>query len=199
MKKIAWKPGASLWPLPAVMVSCGTKKEDFNIITIAWTGIVNSKPPMTYISVRPERHSYDIIKEAGEFVINLTTVDLVKQTDWCGVKSGRDFDKFAEMKLTPQPAQQLKTPLIAECPINLECVVKEVIPLGSHDMFLAEIVAVNATEAYIDPKTEKFSIQKANFSTYLHGTYCKVGEEIGTFGFSVMKKKTRLRKQKEKK
>ena len=150
MSKISWKPGTMIYPLPAIMVSCGSTEEEFNIITIAWTGTICSNPPMCYISVRPNRHSYEIIKKNMEFVINLTTEDLVFATDWCGVKSGKDFNKFKEMNLTPQKAQIVKAPLIAESPVNIECVVKEIKQLGSHDMFIAEVVAINADDKFIE-------------------------------------------------
>ncbi len=199
MKKIVWKPGTLIYPLPAVMVSCGVSDEEYNIITVAWTGIINTNPPMCYISLRKSRHSYDIIKKNGEFVINLTTKDLAFATDWCGVKSGRDVDKFKAMKLTPAKAQKVGAPLIDESPVNVECVVKEIKPLGSHDMFIAEIVAVNTCSKYIDSKTGAFDLSKANLIMYSHGKYYESGAFIGKFGFSVMKKKTKQRLQKNNK
>lgn len=189
MSKIEWKPGTMVYPVPAVLVSCGNKPEQWNLITIAWTGTVNTNPPMLYISIRPERHSYDIIKETGEFVVNLTNEDLAYATDWCGVKSGRDFEKFKEMKLTPIPASKVKCPMIEEAPINIECRVKQIIPLGSHDMFVAEVLSVHASEAYIDLDTGAFDMQRAGLIAYSHGNYYGLGEKIGRFGFSVQKKK----------
>ncbi len=186
MEKRVLKPGAMLAPAPAVMVSCGDMEKS-NIITIAWTGIVNSNPPMTYISVRPERHSYEIIKNSGEFVINLTTKNLVFATDYCGVKSGRDIDKFEQMKLTKEKASKVSAPMIAESPINLECRVKDIIHLGSHDMFLAEIVAVNVSESIIDA-SGGIRFEKCALAAYAHGQYFALGAELGRFGYSVRKK-----------
>lgn len=189
MSKIAWKPGTMVYPVPAVMVSCGKEEAQYNIITIAWTGTICSNPPMCYISIRPERHSYNIIKEAGDFVINLTTKKLAFATDWCGVKSGRDFDKFKEMNLTPGKAQKVSSPIIRESPINIECIVKEIKPLGSHDMFISEVVAINADEKYLNKESEVFYLSKANPICYSHGKYYTLGELIGKFGYSVQKKK----------
>lgn len=180
------KPGNMLNPAPVAMVSCGTPDDGFNIITVAWTGTVCSDPPMCYISVRHERHSYSIIKELGEFVINLATEDIARQTDWCGVRSGRQYDKFTEMNLTPLSAQKVKAPLIAESPVNLECVVKQVVPLGSHDMFLAEVVAVNVDKRLIDDK-DTLRLDKAKLICYSHGHYYSLGKILGKFGFSVQK------------
>ena len=189
MSKVEWKPGNMVYPLPAVMVSCGTKPEDYNIITISWTGTINTNPPMCYISVRKERHSHKIIKDAGEFVINLTTKKLAFATDWCGVKSGKDYNKFKEMKLTPEKSSKIDTPQIAESPISIECKVTQIIELGSHDMFMAEIVAVNAEEKLIDKKTGSFNLRQAEPITYTHGNYYELGEKIGRFGYSVKKKR----------
>ena len=187
-KKLKWKGGTLLAPLPAVMVSCGTMEKP-NIITIGWTGILCSDPPKTYVSVRPERYSHSLIKETGKFVINLTTEELIKATDFCGVRSGRDNDKFALCKLTAVPAHELSdTPVIAECPISLECKVTDVIPLGSHDMFMADIVAVNVDEELFD-KDDKMRLDKANLVAYAHGEYYELGKKIGKFGFSTNKKK----------
>ena len=197
MSKIEWKPGNLLYPLPAVMISCGTKPEDHNIITVSWTGTINTDPPMVSISIRKERHSFKIIKEAGEFVINLTTRELANAADWCGVKSGRDFDKFKEMKLTASPASKIKTPLIDESPVNIECNVTQVIELGTHHMFLAKVVAVNVEERYLDKQTNKFDLRQTDPITYLHGSYYTLGENIGRFGFSVRKKREK-RKDAEK-
>ncbi|MDE7269405.1 MAG: flavin reductase family protein [Acetatifactor sp.] len=187
MAKEIWKPGNMLYPLPVVMVSVADREGRNNIITLAWVGTVCSDPPMVSISVRPERYSYGILKETGEFVINLTTKSLVYATDYCGVKSGRDVDKFQEMKLTALPASKVKAPLIAESPVSLECVVREVKPLGSHDMFLAEVVAVHADEKYMD-ENRKFCLDRAEPIVYSHGTYFDCGEKLGTFGYSVRKK-----------
>lgn len=189
MSKIEWKPGNMVYPLPAVMVSCGTKPEDYNIITISWTGTINTNPPMCYISIRKERHSHKIIKDTGEFVINLTTKDLAFATDWCGVKSGKDHNKFKEMKLTPVSSSKIATPQIAESPISIECKVTQIVELGSHDMFMAEVVAVNAEEKLIDKKTGSFNLRQAEPITYTHGNYYELGEKIGRFGYSVKKKR----------
>ena len=189
MGKINFKPGNMLYPLPVVMVSSADKDGKPNIITIAWTGTICSDPAMVSISVRKERYSHKLISESGEFVINLTTEDLAFATDYCGVKSGRDVDKFKEMNLTPLKADIVSAPLIAESPVNLECKVTEVKELGTHDMFLAEVVAVHVDDAYMDEKN-KFHLEYAKPIVYSHGTYLKTGEEIGTFGYSVKKKKT---------
>jgi flavin reductase (DIM6/NTAB) family NADH-FMN oxidoreductase RutF len=188
-EKVQWKPGTMVYPLPAVMVSCGSTPDDYNIITIAWTGTINTNPPMLYASIRPERHSYDIIKKTGEFVVNLTGEDLAYATDWCGVKSGRDFNKFKEMNLTPMAATQINCPMIAEAPINIECKVTQIIPLGSHDMFLAEVVNVHASAEFLDEKTGAFDMKKAKLIAYSHGNYYSLGKHLGRFGFSVKKKK----------
>lgn len=188
--KQSWKPGTLIYPLPAVLVSAGASPEEYNMLTVAWTGTVNSEPPMCYISVRRERHSYDIIKRTGEFVINLTTEEMARATDWCGVRSGRDFDKWKECGLTPMPAEHVAAPIIAEAPISIECRVKQIIELGSHDMFLADVVGVMADEKYIDPQTGRFSLEASRPIVYLHGAYYKLGEAIGHFGWSVRKKKS---------
>lgn len=187
MGKQLWRPGNMLYPLPVVMISVADKEGNSNIITVAWAGTVCSDPAMVSISVRPERHSHKILLESGEFVINLTTRELAYATDYCGVKSGRDVDKFKEMNLTPIPASVVKAPMIAESPVNIECKVTEVKSLGSHDMFLAEVVAVHADEKYMDEKN-KFHLEKADPIVYSHGTYFTCGEQIGTFGYSVKKK-----------
>lgn len=186
MSKVQWKGGTFIYPIPAVMVSCGTMEES-NIITVAWTGILNTNPAMCYISVRPERYSHDIIKENGEFAINLTTRELAYATDWCGVKSGRDVDKFKEMKLTKEKANIISVPLIKESPVSVECKVKEIVPLGSHDMFVAEIVAIDADEKYIDEKGA-FDISKCDLIAYANGGYYPLESKIGKFGYSVQKK-----------
>ncbi len=190
MSKVTWKPGTFLYPLPVVMVSCGTMEES-NIITVAWTGIINTDPAMVYISVRPTRHSYNIIKESGEFVINLTTKDLTYATDWCGVKTGAQVDKFKEMHLTKEKAKFVKCPMIKESPVSVECRVKEIKELGSHHMFVAEVLGINADEKYIDEKGA-FDISKCDLITYANGKYFSLGKKIGKFGYSVQKnKKTR--------
>ncbi len=187
-KKEYWRAGNMLYPLPAVMVSCRRGDEKPNIITVAWTGTVCSDPAMVYISVRPERYSYDIIRESGEFVINLTTESLAEVTDWCGVRSGRDVDKFAQMHLTPVPSKYVSVPSIAESPVNIECRVKQVIPLGSHDMFLAEVLGVTADADYMD-ENGYFDLAASAPLVYSHGAYFGQGKKIGKFGFSVQKKK----------
>lgn len=187
MSKQIWKPGNMLYPLPVVMVSVADKEGKQNIITIAWTGTICSDPPMVSISVRPERYSYHMIKETGEFVINLTTKELAFATDYCGVKSGRDVDKFAAMQLTPVRGEKVKAPLIAESPVNLECKVTEVKHLGTHDMFMAEVVCVHADEKYMDEQN-RFHLEMADPIVYSHGIYMTTGEKIGTFGYSVRKK-----------
>lgn len=186
--KTLWKPGTMIYPLPAIMVSCGETVEEHNIITISWLGTICTNPPMCYISVRPERHSYPIIKRTGEFVLNLTTEDMAFATDWCGVRSGKDFNKFEEMKLTAGKASAVNAPIIKESPLNIECRVKEVLALGSHDMFIADVVAVQADERFIIPETGQFDMKAANLIAYSHGHYYKLGEEIGKFGWSVQKK-----------
>lgn len=185
--KQTWKPGTVLYPLPAVMVSCGTLEQP-NMLTVAWTGIVNSDPPMTYISVRPQRFSYDIIKNSGEFVINLTTEDLAFACDFCGVKSGRDVDKFQHLGLTAAPAQAVSAPILAESPVNIECRVREMKELGTHTMFLADIVNVLVDDAYYD-ETGKFHFDRANPICYPHGEYFSMGKKLGKFGYSIQKKK----------
>lgn len=186
-KKQIWKAGNMLYPLPAVMVSCGDKKGNQNIITIAWTGTICSDPPMVSISVRPERYSYSMIKETGEFVINLTTKDLTYATDWCGVKSGRDVDKFAAMGLTAVKGNRLEyAPIIEESPVNIECRVTEKKELGSHHMFLAEIVDVMVSEKYMNVNG-KFELNDIGLITYSHGEYFCLGEKLGKFGYSVKK------------
>lgn len=188
MAKISWKPGNMVYPLPAVMVTVRGKDGKDNIITIAWTGTVCTNPPMLYISVRKERHSYEMLKEAGEFVVNLTTEDLVKATDYCGVRSGAKVDKFKETGLTKEEAQVVNCAMIKESPVNIECRLREIIPLGSHDMFLADVVNVNVDDTYME-ESGKFDLAKANPLVYSHGTYYKTGKKLGTFGYSVKKKK----------
>lgn len=196
MGKIAWKPGTMIYPVPVVMVSCGNKKLGFNIITVAWTGTICTDPALCYISVRPERYSYGLIKKTREFVINLTTAELAYATDWCGVKSGRDVDKFKAMELIPDKAQMVSAPLIRQSPLNIECRVMDIRRLGSHDMFVAEVAAINADDAFINPKTGTFKLSRSMPICYLHGHYFLVGKMIGRFGFSVQKKQTKAKKMK---
>ena len=195
MKKVSWKGGALLAPMPPVMVSCGTHEES-NIITIAWTGILNTHPPMTYISVRPSRHSYGIIKESGEFAINLTPADLVKKADYCGIYTGKKVDKFEKCGFTKQEASVVSCPIIEECPLTLECKVKEIVPLGTHDMFIAEIVAIDVAEDLLDSEG-KLHLERARLAAFAHGEYFEVGKKIGTFGFSVKKKNTKPKNNKK--
>lgn len=190
MSKQFWKPSNMLYPLPAVMVSCARGGEKPNILTLAWVGTICSDPVMVSISVRPERYSYNIIKETKEFVINLTTEELARATDYCGVRSGKDVDKYKEMKLTPQPSQKIKAPGIAESPVNIECKVKEIVPLGSHHMFIAEVVGVNVDEDLLDEKG-RLDLRKAKLLTYSHGEYMSLGRKLGKFGYSVQKRKKR--------
>lgn len=181
MPKVSFKPGTMIYPLPAVMVSCGETPEEYNIITIGWVGTICSEPPMCYISIRKSRLSHEIISKTKSFVINLTTKELAKATDWCGVKSGRHFDKFKEMKLTPIKASVVNAPIIIESPLNIECEVVEIKELGSHDMFIAKVVNINADEKLINPKTNSFELEKANLLTYSHGKYYTIGEKLGFF------------------
>lgn len=198
MAKVNWKPGTMIYPLPAVLVSCGETPDEYNLITIAWTGTISSDPVMCYISVRPTRHSYEIIKRTGEYVINLTTEELAKATDWCGCRSGAKFNKWKEMGLTPAPASIVKAPIVKEAPISIECKVKDIVDLGVHHMFISEVVNVIADDQYLDPETGAFSLKKANPICYSHGHYFKMGEAIGKFGWSVEKKK-RVRSSRPKK
>ena len=184
-----WKPGTMIYPLPAVLVSCGSTPEEYNILTVAWTGTVCTNPPMCYISVRPERHSYDIIKRNMEFVINLTTKDMARATDWCGVRSGKNYNKFEEMKLTPGKSTVVSAPLIEESPLCIECRVKEIVALGSHDMFIADVVNVRADTSHLNTETGKLELAESNLLVYVHGGYYGLGEKIGKFGWSVEKKK----------
>lgn len=186
MDKITWKPGTMVYPVPAVMVSCGTSPENYNIITIAWTGTICTDPAMAYISVRKSRHSYNLIKEAGGFVINLTTKDLVFATDYCGVVSGKDVNKFEKMKLTPVVATHVNAPMIKESPICIECRLKEIVELGTHDMFIAEVMAVHADPSHMD-ENGKFHLDHSDPIAYSHGAYYTLGEKLGTFGYSVKK------------
>lgn len=193
--KQSWKPGTVIYPLPAVLVSCGATPDEYNLLTVAWTGTVCTDPPMCYISVRRERHSYNIIRRTGEFVINLTTESMARATDWCGVRSGREYDKWAQTELTPMPNSHVGAPLVAESPLSICCKVRQVVELGSHDMFLADVVGIEADERYIDPATGKFSLDKARPIVYSHGEYYTLGELIGHFGWSVRKPQTKRRKK----
>ncbi len=187
MKKQIWKGTVLTAPVPPVMVSCGDM-ENSNIVTVAWTGTVNTKPPMTYISLRTSRHSYGIIKEKGEFVINLTPTSLIKKADYCGIYTGKKVNKFEKCGFTKAEATEVSAPLIDECPINLECKVKDIIPLGTHDMFLAEIVAVHVDEALVDGEG-KLHLEKADLTAYAHGDYYSLGKKLAPFGISVKNKK----------
>lgn len=188
MGRQIWKPGNMLYPLPAVMVSTADKNGEDNIITVAWTGTICSDPAMLYISVRPERYSHHMLEESGEFVVNLTTEAIAKATDWCGVRSGKDVDKWKEMHLTRGKAEKLQyAPIIKESPVNIECRVTEVKRLGSHDMFLAEVLAVQVDESYMQ-ENGKFELNKTGLVAYSHGEYFSLGSELGRFGFSVKKK-----------
>lgn len=186
MKKISWRPGTQIYPLPAVIVTCGDSPENWNMLTIAWTGTICSDPAMCYISVRPQRASYPIIEKFKEFTINLTTARMAFATDWVGVKSGRDVNKWEKTGLTPLAGEKVKSPTIDESPLSIECVVKDIIHLGTHDMFIAEVVNVRADASLFDEKG-RFNLEEAGLITYAHGFYYALGEMIGKFGFSVMK------------
>ena len=192
MEKVSWRGGALVAPVPSVMVSLGDM-ENSNIITVAWCGITNTVPPKTYISVRPERYSYEILKKTGEFVINLTPSSLAKVADFCGMHTGRKIDKFEKCKLTKEKASKINAPMIGECPISIECRVTDVIKLGSHDMFLADILAVNVEKSLLEG--DKLCINRAHLCAFAHGEYYKLGERIGKFGFSVKKKKPQQKKK----
>ena len=193
-----WRPGTMIYPLPAVIVSCGSTHEEYNLLTVSWTGTICSDPAMCYISVRPSRHSYPILKKNMEFVINLTTKDMAFATDWCGVRSGKDYNKFEEMKLTPAKASIVNCPVIDESPVCIECKVKDIIPLGTHDMFIAEVVNVQADDKYVNQETGALELEKANLLVYAHGNYYETGKKIGRFGWSVMKPKTKKKLKNDK-
>lgn len=197
MEKVQRNGGTLLAPVPAVLVSCGTLEKPA-ALTVAWTGIINSDPPKTYISVRPSRNSYGIIKESGEFVINMMPSSFVRQVDYCGIKSGRDEDKLAKQRLTPQKCNVISAPQIEQCPISLECKVTDILPQGSHDMFIAEIVSANIAEYLLDEKG-RLMIEKAGLMTYAHGTYFALGKKIGSFGFSTKPKRAKNPHYKKKK
>ncbi|MDR1006493.1 MAG: flavin reductase family protein [Bacteroidales bacterium] len=197
MSKIPFKAGTMLYPLPAVMVSCGQTIDEYNIITVAWVGTLASEPPMCYVSIRKSRHSHKIISQSKCFVINLTTESLARETDWCGVKSGRQHNKFVEMNLTPVKAPHIQAPMIDESPLCIECEVVEVKELGSHDCFIARVVGINAEERYIDAKTGEFDLEKAGLLAYAHGKYYSLGSKLGFFGFSVQKKTAKRQNKKK--
>ena len=194
MAKINWKPGTMVYPVPPALISCGSVEQP-NVMTAAWTGIINSEPPMTYVSIWPSRYSHEIISQTREF--NLPTLKLVTATDFCGVKSGRDIDKFKEADLTPLPCAQVKAPQIAECPVSVECKVTEIKPLGSHDMFVAEIVGVDVDDQYLDD-AGKLWLEKAGLLAFVHGHYFTLGRVLGSFGFSVNKNRLAMMKKMEK-
>ena len=194
MSKLQWKGGALLAPIPPVMVTCGTM-ENSNIITVAWTGLINTIPPKTYISVRPSRFSYGLIKESGEFAVNLTPAALIRQADFCGIYTGRKVDKFSRCGFTKEESPLLACPLIAESPLARECRVTEIIPMGTHDMFLADIVGVGVEESLLDSEG-KLHLERAGLAAFAHGEYYELGRRIGTFGFSVKKKKKHPQKKK---
>ena len=179
--KQSWKPGTTIYPLPAVLVSCGNTPEEYNLITVSWVGTLCTNPPMCYISVRPERYSYEILRKNMEFVINLTTVQMAKVTDWCGVSSGKNYNKFEKTGLTPKTAQIVKAPYVEESPLCIECKVREIISLGSHDMFISDVVNILADDKYIDPETGAFDMQKADLLVYSHGHYYEIGKEIDRY------------------
>lgn len=186
--KISWKPGTMIYPLPALLISCGSTPEEYNLFTASWAGTICSDPAMCYVSIRPERHSYEIIRRNMEFVINLTTEELARATDWCGVRSGRDYNKFEEMQLTPGPSEKVSAPIVMEAPLSIECRVKEIIPLGTHDMFIAEVLNVQADSRYLNEETGKWNLDESLPLVYVHGGYYKLGEKLGHFGWSVKKK-----------
>lgn len=187
--KQSWKPGTMVYPLPAALISCGTTEGESNLFTVAWTGTVCTNPPMLYISVRPERYSYHLIRETMEFTLNLTTAAMARATDWCGVRSGRDYNKWTETGLTPVPGVKVSCPSVAESPLSIECRVKEILSLGSHDMFIADVLNVLADDSYLDPESGAFDLAASGLIAYSHGGYYPLGDKIGGFGFSVKKKK----------
>lgn len=194
MTKVNFKPGNMLYPLPAVLVSCGSMQDGkINLITVAWTGTVCTNPPKLYISVRPERHSYDMIRNSGEFVVNLTTRSMTHATDYCGVKSGRDVDKWKECRLTPIAADTVSCPMVEQAPVNIECKVDQVLELGSHHMFIADVTAVHVDEDLLDEKGT-FHLEKAGLMAYSHGRYFDLGKELGSFGYSIRKRKKKHKK-----
>lgn len=195
MSRVNWKPGTLVYPLPAVLVSCGRVGGEMNMFTASWCGTICTNPPMVYVSIRPERHSYGLIKELGEFGLNLTTCEMARETDWCGVTSGRRYDKFAETGLAYEIGQATEVPLLVDSPISLECKLRQIVPLGSHDMFIADVVNVRANERFIDPDTGGFDMERAGLLAYAHGEYFALGEFIGHFGWSVRKQKDKGRRR----
>lgn len=187
MSRVNWKPGTLVYPLPAILVSCGDLHGEANLFTASWVGTVCTNPPMCYVSIRPERHSYGLIKERMEFGLNLTTVRMARETDWCGVVSGRKYDKIAELGLSVEQGELISAPLLVDSPLSLECRVREIVPLGSHDMFLADVVNVRANESYLDPQTGGFDMERAGLLAYAHGEYFALGDFLGHFGWSVQK------------
>ena len=196
INKISWKAGNMLYPLPAVMVSLTDKEGNSNIITLAWAGTICTNPPMLSVSIRPERYSYKIIKETGEFVVNLTTKELAYATDYCGVKSGKDVDKFEKMRLTKLASEKINAVAIAESPVNIECKVRQIMELGSHSLFIADVVNVRVDSRYIDEKG-RFNLAKSELIAYSHGRYYELGKELGTFGYSIKKSKETTKKVKK--
>ena len=186
--KEIWRPGNMIYPLPAMMVSCGATPDEYNVFTASWVGTICSDPAMCFVSIRQSRHSYEIVKRNMAFTLNLTNEDLARATDWCGVRSGRDYNKFAEMNLTPVKGIKVDAPYINEAPMSIECRVKQIIHLSTHDMFIAEVMNVLDDKRFIDPQTGYFDLKKANLIAYSHGEYFKLGEKIGNFGWSVKKK-----------
>lgn len=187
MKQL-WKPGTMIYPLPAILVGCGSCEDDYNLLTVAWVGTICTNPPMCYISVRPERHSYNLLKTNMEFTLNLTTREMARAADWCGVRSGRDYNKFKETGLTAVAGTMVKAPRVEESPLSIECRVKEIVHLGSHDMFVADVLCTLADDRFIDAETGAFDMRKAGLIAYVHGNYYELGEHIGKFGWSVQKK-----------
>ena len=186
--KEIWRPGNMIYPLPAMMVSCGATPDEYNVFTASWVGTICSDPAMCFVSIRQSRHSYEIVKRNMAFTLNLTNEDLARATDWSGVRSGRDYNKFAEMNLAPMKGVKVDAPYINEAPMSIECRVKQIIHLGTHDMFIADVMNVLADKRFIDPQTGEFDLKKANLIAYSHGEYFKLGEKIGNFGWSVKKK-----------
>lgn len=191
-----WKPGTLIYPLPAILVSCGISPGDYNLFTASWVGTICTNPPMCYVSIRPSRHSHAIIKETMQFGLNLTTVSMAKETDWCGVNSGKRYNKFEHTGLTIEHSKLISVPLVKESPLSLECKVREIISLGSHDMFIADVVNVKADEQYLDPDTGRFDMMKADLLAYSHGEYFGLGDFIGYFGWSVKKSGKEIKRRK---
>lgn len=188
MAKTTWKAGTMVYPAPAAIVTCGDSPENWNMLTVAWTGTICTNPAMLYISVRPERHSYPLLVSNMEFTLNLTTDSMARATDWVGVRSGRDYDKWNETGLTPLQGEMVKSPTIEESPLSIECRIKEILHLGSHDMMIADVLCIRADDRYINPTTGALSLKDAGLMAYAHGGYYQLGNLIGTFGFSVRKK-----------